>query len=56
MTVAAFNLKYNVVNCGFGMELIQSGGRSADKVKISRVSWAYGSTQITICIPSLSIC
>ena len=44
MTVASFNIKYNVINCGFGMELIQSYGSNAERVKISRVSLSYSNS------------
>ncbi len=37
MTMATFNIKYNALDCGFGMGLIQSHG-SSNGIKISRVS------------------
>ena len=38
MTVAKFNIQYNVVECGHGMELIQSHSSNSYGIKLSRVS------------------
>ena len=40
MTVAKFNIQYNVVECGHGMELIQSHPNNSNSIKLSRVSYS----------------
>lgn len=38
MTMATFNITYNAIGCGFGMELIQSHQNNTGEIEISQVS------------------
>jgi len=53
MTVATFSIRYRAIDCGNGMEVIQSHSSNLQSVKLSRVSiMQMGGDEITSIVRS----